>query len=284
MIKQRICMVTGANRGIGKATALKLAEADCHVILVCRDQARGEEAQAEITTETGNQQIDLLIADLSVQASIRRLAETFLATYEHLDVLINNHTAIFEARELSEDGIEMNFALNYLAYFYLTNLLLTALYGSEAGRVITIASEIHHAGSMNFADLFFQENYQPITAYCQAKLGNILFTYELARRTAGSKVTANCLDPGATNTLALRTLRTIHQQRTGRNPADYSPVGTSQEGAATPFYLATSDEVEGVTGSYFLDQRAVASSEASYDQAAASQLWDLSATMVGLPA
>jgi NAD(P)-dependent dehydrogenase (short-subunit alcohol dehydrogenase family) len=276
-------MITGANRGIGKATAMKLAEAGSYVILVCRDPRRGEQTQAEIRLKTGNQQVDLLIADLSVQASIRRLAERFLKDYERLDVLINNHTAIFAQRELSADGIEMNFALNYLAYFHLTNLLLSALYASEAGRVISIASEIHHACNMNFTDLFFEEGYQPITAYCQAKLCNILFTYELARRTAGSHVTANCLDPGAIDTLALRTMRAIHQQRTGRKSADYSPAATPQEGAKTPFYLATSNEVDAVSGTYFLDERAVTSSEASYNQATAGHLWELSAEMVGLP-
>jgi len=282
MTNQRICMVTGANRGIGKATALKLAQTDCQVVLVCRDRERGEQARKEIIKQTGNPRVDLLTADLSVQASTRQLAETFLSNYERLDVLINNHTAIFEQRELSADGIEMNFAVNYLSYFHLTNLLLNTLIASEDGRVVTVAAEVHRSGTINFDDLFFEQDYNAVAAFCRAKLGNVLFTYELARRMEGTTVVANCLHPGSIDTLALRNMRAVHSKLTGRNLADYPAVGTVEEGAQTPFYLATSEEVKGVTGKYFIGQEAVSSSDESNNPDIAQHLWQVSAEMVGL--
>jgi NAD(P)-dependent dehydrogenase (short-subunit alcohol dehydrogenase family) len=277
---KRICMVTGANRGIGKATAIGLAERGAHVVMVCRSQKRGEEARREIVAATGNERVDLLLADLSTSQALRDLAHRFLNKYERLDVLVNNHTAIFERRELSSEGIEMNFALNYLSYFHLTTLLLDALRASDSGRVVTLAAELHRSGTIDFDDLFFEEEYHPVRAYAQAKLGNVLFTYELARRLEGTQVVANCLHPGSIDTHALRSIRAVHSQLTGTKLSDYPPPGTLEEGAETPLFLAISAEVEGVSGCYFVDRKPVPSSDASYDRDLAERLWTVSEELI----
>jgi NAD(P)-dependent dehydrogenase (short-subunit alcohol dehydrogenase family) len=281
--KNRICIVAGANRGIGYATALGLARQSFQVVMVCRNMERGERARQKIIHQTDNVHVDLLIADLSSQRSTEQLAQSFLQQYDQLDVLINNQTAIFEQREVSVDGVEMNFALSYLSYFHLTNLLLEALKASPAGRVVNIAAEVHRNAKLNFDDLFFETAYDPLMPYFQAKLGNILFTYELARRLAGTQVTANCLHPGSIDTQALWTVRGIHSRQTGKDLIkDYAPVRPLEAGSETPLYLATSEEVAGTTGSYFIDKQPARSSDESYDREVAGRLWQISAEMTGV--
>src|SRR6266576_2877007 len=199
----KICMVTGANSGIGKATALALAQMGATVVMVCRDRARGEEAKSEITTKSRNNAVDLLQADLSSQQSIRQLVENFQHHYTHLHVLINNAGAgaAFTGRRETVDGLEMTFAVNYLAPFLLTNLLLDVLKASAPARIVNVSSDSHRSGSIQMDDLQAEKHYRPMRTYPQSKLAVVLFTYELARRLQGTGVTANCLHPGfvATN-------------------------------------------------------------------------------------
>jgi NAD(P)-dependent dehydrogenase (short-subunit alcohol dehydrogenase family) len=277
----KICMVTGANSGIGKATALELAQMGATVVMVCRDRARGEQARSEITTTSRNNAVDLLLADLSSQQSIRQLVEHFQHHYTHLHVLINNAGAAFTGRRRETvDGLEMTFAVNYLAPFLLTNLLLDMLKASAPARIVNVSSAAHKSGSMQMDDLQAEKLYRPMRTYPQAKLAVVLFTYELARRLQGTGVTANCLHPGfvATNFAqsdggpAVRLLVKL-----------LGSFGTSpQEGAQTSIYLASSPEVEGVTGKYFVKSIPRRSAAISYDESLQRQLWEQSAKLVNV--
>jgi NAD(P)-dependent dehydrogenase (short-subunit alcohol dehydrogenase family) len=238
----KICMVTGANSGIGKATALALAQMGASVVMVCRDPARGEEARSEITTKSRNTAVDLLQADLSSQQSIRHLVENFQQHYIQLHVLINNAGATFSGRRETVDGLEMMFAVNYLAPFLLTNVLLDVLKASAPARIVNVSSGAQASGSIQLDDLQAEQHFSSMRAYGQSKLAMVLFTYELARRLQGTGVTVNCLDPGfvATNigqrgaSLPVRLLVKLIWS-----------LGTSPEkGAKTSIYLASSPEVD----------------------------------------
>jgi len=277
----KICMVTGANSGIGKATALALAQMGATVVMVCRDRARGEEARSEITMKSRNNAVDLLQADLSSQQSIRQLVGNFQHHYTHLHVLINNAGAAFPGRRRETvDGLEMTFAVNYLAPFLLTNLLLDLLTASAPARIVNVSSAAHKSGSIQLDDLQAEKLYRPLRTYPQAKLAVVLFTYELARRLQGTGVTANCLHPGfvATNFAqsdgepAVRLLVKL-----------IGSFGTSPEkGAKTSIYLASSPDVEGVTGTYFVKSIPKRSAAISYDESLQRQLWEQSAKLGNL--
>ena len=277
----KICMVTGANSGIGKATALALAQMGATVVMVCRDRARGEQARSEITTTSRNNAVDLLQADLSSQQSIRQLVENFQHHYTRLHVLINNAGAAFTGRRRETvDGLEMTFAVNYLAPFLLTNLLLDVLTASAPARIVNVSSAAHKSGSIQLDDLQAEQRYRPMRTYPQAKLAVVLFTYELARRLQGMGVTVNCLHPGfvATNFAqsdggpAVRLLVKV-----------LGSFGASpQEGAKTSIYLASSAEVEGVTGKYFVKCIPRRSAAISYDESLQRHLWEQSAQLVNL--
>ena len=277
----KICMVTGANSGIGKATALELAQMGATVVMVCRDRARGEEARREITTKSRKNAVDLLQADLSSQQSIRQLVENFQHHYTHLHVLINNAGAAFPGRRRETvDGLEMTFAVNYLAPFLLTNLLLDVLKASAPARIVNVSSAAHKSGYIQLDDLQAEKLYRPMRTYPQAKLAVVLFTYELARRLQGTEVTANCLHPGfvATNFAqsdggpAVRLLVKL-----------LGSFGASPEkGAKTSIYLASSPEVEGVTGQYFVKSIPRRSAAISYDESLQRQLWEQSAKLVNV--
>jgi NAD(P)-dependent dehydrogenase (short-subunit alcohol dehydrogenase family) len=277
----KICMVTGANSGIGKATALALAQMGATVVMVCRDRARGEEAKSEITTKSGNNAVDLLLADLSSQQSIRQLVKNFQQHYTHLHVLINNVGAAFPGRRRETvDGLEMTFAVNYLAPFLLTNLLLEVLKASAPARIVNVSSDAQASGSIQMDDLQAEKLYRPMRTYPQSKLAVVLFTYELARRLQGTGVTANCLHPGfvATNFaqrdvgLAVRLLVKL-----------IGNFGASPEkGAKTSIYLASSPDVKGVAGKYFVKNIPKRSASISYDESLQRQLWEQSANLVNL--
>ncbi len=277
----KICMVTGANSGIGKATALGLAQMGATDVMVCRDRARGEEAKSEITMKSRNNAVDLLQADLSSQQSIRQLVGNFQHHSTHLHVLINNAGATFPGRRRETvDGLEMTFAVNYLAPFLLTNLLLDLLTASAPARIVNVSSAAHKSGSIQLDDLQAEKLYRPLRTYPQAKLAVVLFTYELARRLQGTGVTANCLHPGfvATNFAqsdggpAVRPLVKLIGSF-GANP---------QEGAKTSIYLASSPDVEGVTGTYFVKSMPKRSATISYDESLQRQLWEQSAKLVNV--
>lgn len=278
----QVCMITGANSGIGKATALSLARMGMTVVLVCRNLSKGEAAQAEIQAASGNPNIDLLLVDLSSQAEVRRLAQEFRSRYSHLHVLINNAGVALSRRQVTRDGIETVLAVNYLAPFLLTSLLLDMLKASAPARVVNVAGDYHRKATIDFDDLMSERDYNGMRANNQAKLALVLFTYELARQLEGTGVTANCLHPGAVATGA--PLKDPDLSRFGRfmyklvKPFFLSP----EKGAETPVYLASSPEVEGVTGKYFVRKRAVASSPESYDLEVARQLWKISVQLTGV--
>jgi NAD(P)-dependent dehydrogenase (short-subunit alcohol dehydrogenase family) len=275
----KVCLVTGATSGIGMVAAQALALQGATVVIVARHAERGTATVHRITQATGNTHVELLLADLSAQAQVRHLAVAFQRRFDRLDVLLNNAGAIFTKRLLSTDGLEMTLALNHLNYFLLTHLLLDTLKASAPARIVNVASNAHHGGQINFADLQGEHHYSGWRAYCQSKLANILFTYELTRRLGGTNVTANTVHPGFVATGFGRNNHGVFglfirlAQLTALSPA---------QGAETLIYLAASPAVAGVTGEYFVKKRSVKSSNASYDQAVARRLWQLSEQMTGL--
>lgn len=276
----RVCLVTGATSGIGLVTARALAERGADVTLLVRSPAKAEAVVAGIKEQTGNPNVSALIADLSVQAQVRRAAEQFGARHDRLHVLVNNAGGVFFGRRReSADGIEMTFALNHLAPFLLTNLLLETLKASAPARVVTVASAAHAGAHIPFDDVQHRRRYVAFGVYGETKLANILFTYELARRLDGTDVTANALHPGfVASNFGHGETRLWDMAFTLARPFAIS----TERGAQTSIYLATSPEVEGVSGRYFANQRPVRSSGASYDREAARRLWEVSEQLTGL--
>ena len=275
----KICLVTGATSGIGFVTAQALAHQGATVVLVGRNPERAATAVSSIQQATGNPHVACLMADLSVQDQVRQLAGEFQRRYARLDVLLNNAGAFFSMRSLSVDGIEMTLALNHLAYFLLTHLLLDTLKATPAARIVNVASDAHRNAQFDFADPQGGQNYRGWRAYSQSKLANLLFTYELARRLADTDTTANAVHPGfvATrfghNNRGLVGLFVWLAQCTALSP---------EQGAETLIHLATSPDAARVTGVYFVKKQPVRSSAASYDATAAQRLWQLSAELTGL--
>jgi NAD(P)-dependent dehydrogenase (short-subunit alcohol dehydrogenase family) len=268
----RICVVTGANRGIGRATAEGLARLGAKVVLVCRRKEDGETVVREIAAQSGVLP-DLVTADLSSQASIRKAAGDLGSRYPRLHVLINNAGVIPRKREVTVDGLEMQFAVNHLAYFLLTNLLLPQLQAGAPSRIVNVSSGAHSHATLDFDDLQAERGYQSKQVYSRTKLANILFTYELSRRLRATGVTANCLNPGVVATRMLADYMGVPLA----GAALASTFGAKpEEGAQTSIYLASSPEVESVTGKYFERKQAIPSSRASYDEAAARRLWQVS--------
>jgi NAD(P)-dependent dehydrogenase (short-subunit alcohol dehydrogenase family) len=275
----KICVVTGATSGIGLVTAQALARQDATLIIIARNAERGAATVSRIQQETGNSAVELMVADLSAQEQVRQLAKEFQHRFARLDVLVNNAGAFFARRQLSQDGLEMTFALNHLAYFLLTNLLLDPLRAADSARIVNVSSEAHRRARLDFADLQGQRRYTGWRAYARSKLANILFTYELARRLAGTGIVANALHPGFVATNFGRHNRSVTAVLFRiLQLAAISP----EEGAQTIIYLASSPVVKGVTGEYFVKQKAIRSSQVSYDRAAAERLWQVSAELTGL--
>ena len=273
-------LITGGTGGIGRAAAIGLASLGARVGITGRDQVRAEAAAAAIVRESGNPAVDVFVADMSSQAEVRRLAGDVLAAYPRLDVLLNNVGGFWAHRHLTADGLEHTFALNHLAPFLLTNLLLDRLMASAPARVVTISSDAHSMGRILFDDLMGERKYSGQEAYNQSKLANVMFTYELARRVEGSGVTATVLHPGMTSTA-------FGAEDTARG---WGPViavlrlfmKSPARGAVTPVYLASSREAEGLSGQYFADRKARRSHSSSYDSATAARLWQISAGLVGV--
>jgi NAD(P)-dependent dehydrogenase (short-subunit alcohol dehydrogenase family) len=276
----KICMVTGATSGIGFYTALEIAKMGASVIVIGRNEDRCVATVNHIQEESANDSISYLLADLSSQEQIRRIADRFYQQHDHLDVLVNNAGGFFLRRKLSVDGIEMTFALNHLAYFLLTLLLLNALKASLNSRVVIVSSGSHLHEHLDFDDLQLSRFYNPMKAYGRSKLANILFTYELARQLNGTHVTANALTPGMVATDIWKKVNPV------LTPLLYPFINwmgkTSQEGAQTSIYLATSPELDGVSGKYFANQQPLNSATSTYDVSSAQQLWQISLKLVGL--
>jgi NAD(P)-dependent dehydrogenase (short-subunit alcohol dehydrogenase family) len=271
----KVCLVTGANSGIGKSTAEALAKLGATVVMVCRDHRRAEPIRDAIKIATDNPNVDLMICDLSSQTDIRRFAAEFLDTHQRLDVLVNNAGVVVRERSLTEDGIETTFAVNHLGYFLLTNLLVGLLKKSSPARIVNVSSAAHAVGRIDFDNLQGEKKYGRFSAYANSKLANVLFTYELARRLEGSGVTANSLHPGTVATGLFRNLpKPIEAliKLVTVNP---------DKGAKTSVYLASSPDVEAVTGKYFARKRATQTSTESYNKDVARRLWEVSEAMTG---
>jgi NAD(P)-dependent dehydrogenase (short-subunit alcohol dehydrogenase family) len=275
MLDGKTCVVTGANTGIGKETALGLAKLGANVVMVCRDRQRGETAQREIKQKSGNDRVELMICDFAKQNSIQQFAKDFKQQHDRLDVLVNNAAVLLRERSLTEDGVESTFAINHLGYFLVTNLLLDLLRKSAPSRIVNVSSTAHRYGKLDIAAWVAGKDYSAFGAYANSKLANVLFTYELSRRLEGAGVTANCLHPGGVGTNLYRGLPKFLQ-------ALIKLVTISAErGARTSIYLASSSEVEGVTGEYFARRRQQKSSEASQNKEAARSLWEVSTELTG---
>jgi NAD(P)-dependent dehydrogenase (short-subunit alcohol dehydrogenase family) len=275
----KVCLVTGATAGIGLVTARELARLKALVIGVGRSPERCAEAARQIRQQIGNADVEYLVADLSSQAEIRRLAAELKSRTARLDVLVNNAGGIFLKRQETVDGREMTFALNHLAYFLVTNLLLDLLKSSAPARIVSVASAAHQGSRINFDDPDAKVRYSAWRAYQQSKLANILFTRELARRLEGTGVTANALHPGFVKTQIFRA------EGIGawlvRRAADVLAI-SPERGAQTSVYLAASPDVAGQSGRYFVRRKALASSPESEDETSARRLWQLSEDLTGL--
>jgi NAD(P)-dependent dehydrogenase (short-subunit alcohol dehydrogenase family) len=278
---EKVCLITGATSGIGKATSMGLANMGASVVMVGRDRGRGEAALAEIKEGSANASVDLMLSDLSSQEQVRRLADEFKETYTRLDVLINNAGGFHSKRITTADGLETTFAVNHLAYFLLTNLLLDVLEASAPSRVVNVSSGDHSNGTIDFDDLQGEKGYKGAKAYSQSKLANVLFTYELARRLEGTGVTANCLHPGVVGTNFGSGVSGV----SGFMVRALTPLMKSPEkGAETSIYLASSPELQGLSGRYFVKKAGARSSDASRDERTARGLWEVSAELTRLPA
>lgn len=276
MMKGRICLITGANSGIGKAAALEIARKGATLVIVCRNDEKGIATVSEIRKQTGNDAVDYLTADLSSQAGVRKIASDFQKKYSHLHVLINNAGVYLNKRSVSTDGIEMTFATNHLAYFLLTNLLLDMLIASAPSRIINVSSEAHQGAHLNFDDLQGENAYDGYGAYKLSKLCNLLFTFELADRLKDENVTVNALHPGVVATGIFR-----HTPVFIRLPIKLMALNP-ETGAETTVHLATSTEVEGISGKYFIRKKEANPSSKAQDREAARRLWQISEQMVGL--
>jgi NAD(P)-dependent dehydrogenase (short-subunit alcohol dehydrogenase family) len=275
----RTCVVTGASSGIGKVSAERLASMGASVVMVCRNRGRGERAKAEVDVRSGSRSVELMLADLASLDSVRAFARQFEESHGSLHVLLNNAGVVRLRRSLTADGFETTFQVNYLSPFLLTNLLLPLLKRSAPSRIVNVSSASHYGSRIDLSDLQLERGYGVMRAYSQSKLALVLFTYELARRLEGTGVTANCLHPGAVAT-------NIWGNALG--PASFLGKVTRlfllspEKGAKTQVYLASSPEVQTVSGEYFEPGGRKKSSTESYDQALAERLWDASAAMVGL--
>ncbi len=273
-------LVTGATGGIGRATAIGLAQMGAHVAIVGRDPERTQQAARDVQA-AGGTSVETFVADLSSQAQVRSLADQVLARIPRLDVLINNVGGYWSTRHVTADGLERTFALNHLAPYLLTRLLLDRLLQTDGARVVTVASNAQAQGRIDFDDLQAERSYSGARAYNQSKLANVMFTYELALRLRGSSVTANALHPGVVSTGF--GAEDPGQLQRWLVPFIRPLMKDPRRGAATPVHLAVSPDLDGVTGRYFADKRPKRSSRASYDRAATTRLWDVSADLVGLP-
>jgi NAD(P)-dependent dehydrogenase (short-subunit alcohol dehydrogenase family) len=274
-IKDKICLVTGATSGIGRNTALELARKGGRVVITYRDEKKARYTQKWIAAETGKT-IEVLFCDLSSFESICGFVSNFKSRYNQLHVLINNAGVLENTRKLSKDGIELNFAINHLGPFLLTNLLLDTIKGSAPARIINVASGAHKNAGINFDDIEMKKNFSGFKAYGQSKLANILFTNRLSTMLAGRHVSVNCLHPGIVTTDIFKNMDKIGVVM--MKPFMIKP----DKGAQTSVYLATSDQVSNISGKYFSRKKIVNSSSTSMDREIAKKLWELSANYVGL--
>ncbi len=276
----KVVMVTGANSGIGMATTMALAGMGARVVMVCRNREKGERAREAVSKATGNPAVELMVCDLSLMANVRRFANEFGASHPALHVLVNNAGSVFQGYAETSESLERTMAVDYFSPFLLTNLLMPALKGGAPSRVVNVSSASHFGGKLDLDDINGKDSSGMfgMEAYGRAKLALVLFTYELSRRLAGTRITANCMHPGAVRT------------NIWGHSGFVSPLvrlvslfmRSPEKGAETVVYLASSPEVEGVSGKYFFDMQPRHSSKASYDEALSQGLWRLSERMTGI--
>lgn len=274
-IAGKFCLVTGASSGIGLATAWQLARRGATVIMTARDFDRGKEARDKVIAKSGTDNVHLLMTDFDSLDQVRALAEDYRTHFPVLHVLINNAGIIPPRRQVSEDGYELQFAVNHLAPFLLTNLLLPLLKTSAPARIINVASMVHSWGEIDFYDLQSEKGYDASGVYANTKLANMLFTLELAKRLDSSQVTANSLHPGVISTKLYRR----YMGGGGPGGADDAEL---ERGAATSVYLASSDEVAGVSGKFFSNSQMRVPSQRALDEETARRLWRVSEQFTGL--
>lgn len=276
----KVCLVTGATRGLGAVTAEALARMGATVVAAGRSAERGQDLVSGVSQRTGNRDVHFLCADLASMANVRGLAHAFTDRWDRLHVLVDNAGTVFPTRRITVDGYEEVFAVNHLAPFLLTSLLLPVLRASAPSRVIVTSSYEHRRARMHWDNLQGERFYFSQQAYAQSKLANLLFVYELARRLQGSGVTANAVNPGLVHTnicmdsgWLIGTVKRMMDRFSGLTP---------EQGADTGVWLASSPDVEGISGRYFQRRHAVRSSRASYDVAAQERLWQISEVLTGL--
>ena len=280
-MQDKVIIVTGANSGIGKIAARELAKMGATVVMVCRSQERGAAALADIKRASGSSEVHLMLCDMASQDSIRNFAAKFKSEYDRLDVLLNNAGAIFTDRKESSDGIELTFAVNHIGYYLLTVELIDLLKASTPARIVNVSSAAHRVNSFNFDDYQRKESYSRLGfhEYSESKMANLLFTYELARRLEGTGVTVNALHPGF--------VRTNFSTNNGLFAKLVMGVAgrlfgiSAEKGAETSIYLASSPDVEGVSGKYFSDKKEHKSTDFSHNVEAQRRLWELSAELTG---
>ena len=280
MMDKKICLVTGANAGIGFETAKSLCASGATTVLICRSEEKARKAAAEIKKEVPDAKTDYAVADLSSQKQVRAMAETIQGRYDKIDVLINNAGSWFSDFELTEDGVERQWAINHLSPFLLTHLLLPNLQKAPDPRIINVSSDSHFHGKIHFKDVNLRNNYHGLRAYAQSKLANVLFTLEFNRRKASRHGTINAVQPGLVKTdIGLKHTASFHglmwklRRLTGVSP---------QKGAATSIYLASSEEVRGISGKYWDKCKPKSAAKKAYEPEDAARLWALSEEMCGI--
>jgi NAD(P)-dependent dehydrogenase (short-subunit alcohol dehydrogenase family) len=277
-LTDKIALVTGASSGIGKITARELARLGAHVVMVCRNAKKAAETRKEIIAQTGNENVTLLVADLALMQDVKRCAAEFNAQFPKLDILVNNVGMMPGKRTLTAEGFEISWATNHLASFLLTNLVIDKMVAADSARIINVSSEAHRLGDICFQDMNSPKKYSAFTAYCDSKLANIMFTYELSRRLEFTNITANALHPGIVATK-------FGHEHTGSlkylfvlaRPFMISP----EQGARTSIYLAASPEVAGQSGYYFSKMKPIKSAEITYNPNISHRLWTLSEIQTG---
>jgi NAD(P)-dependent dehydrogenase (short-subunit alcohol dehydrogenase family) len=270
----KICLVTGANTGIGKATALGLAKRGATVVIACRDVAKGSAAVNEIKAQSGSSNLHVLQLDLASLASVRTAAQQFEQQFPKLDVLIENAGVSTGKRQVTADGYEMNFGVNHLGHFLLTQLLLPRLEAAAPSRIVVVSSSVHKGQTLDFDDLQGERSWATLGSYSKSKLANMLFVHEQAKRLAGRKVTINALHPGVIASELARDL-----------PGPFRLMArlffkSTEDGAKTSLYLATSPDVEGKSGLYFADSKEAKPGKVALDDAAAAKLWEVSEKLI----
>ncbi|MFC2126532.1 SDR family oxidoreductase [Bacteroidota bacterium] len=283
MMRGKTCVITGANSGLGYWTTLALAKKGLHIFMLCRSIDRGEKARIDITTKTGNKDIELILVDLSSLASINKAVEKIKKLTNQVDVLINNAATVSSQRKLTEDGIESQFAINHIAPFCLTHRLLPLLMKSPDGRVINISSTNHRRGKLHFEDVNLTTNYNILRAYNQSKLANVMFSYELNRNLIARNIKnlgVYCVDPGHNNTpIGLKNTKNLHylvwllRSKMGKSPA---------RGAECQIFVAINDHVKSVSGRYWKNSKTISSSRKSYNETDAQRLWEISLELCGV--